>query len=54
VLGWHEAPPQQLVSDNNKLIFKTYNKTDDFYFEVCNFPFPGSNIYSNITYSAFS
>ena len=30
-----------------------YNKTDDFYFEVINFPFPENNIHSNITYSAF-
>ena len=29
-----------------------YNKTDDFDFEVTNFPFPESNIHSNITYSA--
>ena len=31
-----------------------YNKTDDFDFEVINFPFPESNIHSNITYSVFS
>ena len=42
------------ISDNNKLSFKIYNKTDDFDFEVINFPFPESNIHSNITYSAFS
>ena len=30
-----------------------YNKTDDFDFEVISFPFPESNIHSNITYSAF-
>ena len=41
------------ISDNNKLSFKMYNKTDDFDFEVINFPFPESKIQSNITYSAF-
>ena len=41
------------MSDNNKLSFKMYNKMDDFDFEVINFPFPESNIHSNITYSAF-
>ena len=41
------------ISDNNKLSFKMYNKTDDLDFEVTNFPFPESNIHSNITYSAF-
>ena len=41
------------ISENNKLSFKMYNKTDDFDFEVINFPFPESNIHSNITYSAF-
>ena len=41
------------ISDNNKLSFKMYNKTDDFDFEVINSPFPESNIHSNITYSAF-
>ena len=30
-----------------------YSKTDDFDFEVISFPFPESNIHSNITYSAF-
>ena len=41
------------MSDNNKLGFKIYNKTDDFDFKVIIFPFPESNIRSNITYSAF-
>ena len=41
------------ISDSNKLGFKMYNKTDDFDFEVINFPFPESNLHSNITYSAF-
>ena len=41
------------ICDNNKLSFKMYNKTDDFDLEVISFPFPESNIHSNITYSAF-
>ena len=41
------------ISDNNRLSFKMYNKIDDFNFEVINFPFPESNIHSNITYWAF-
>ena len=41
------------ISNNNKLVFKLYNKTDDFNFEVINFPFLESNIHSNITYSAY-
>ena len=41
------------ISDNNKLVFKIYNKTDDFNFEEINFPFLESNIHSNITYSAY-
>ena len=41
------------ISDNNKLSFEMYNKTDNFDFEVINFPFPESNIHSNIIYSAF-
>ena len=41
------------ICDNNKLSFKMYNKTDDFDSEVISFPFPESNIHSNITYSAF-
>ena len=41
------------ICDNNKLSSKIYNKTDDFDFEVISFPFPESNIHSNITYSAF-
>ena len=39
------------VSHINKLVFKIYNKTDDFNFEVVNFPFLENNIHSNITYS---
>ena len=42
------------ISDNNKLSFKIYNKMDDSNFEVINFPFPESNIHSNITYQRFS
>ena len=42
-----------IISDNYKLSFKMYNKTDDFDFEVISFPFPESNIHSSITYSAF-
>ena len=41
------------ICDNNKLSFKMYNKTDDFDFEVISFPFPESNIHSNITYFPF-
>ena len=41
------------ISDNNKLGFKMYNNTDDFDFEVIDFPFSESNIHSNITYSEF-
>ena len=41
------------VTPNNTLVFKIYNKTDDFNFEIVNFPFPKSNIHSNITYSSY-
>jgi hypothetical protein len=41
------------ISDNNKLVFKIYNKTENFNFEVINFTFLESNIHSNTTYSAF-
>ena len=41
------------VVPNNTINFKIYNKTDDFNFEIVNFPFPKSNIHSNITYSSY-
>ena len=41
------------VAPNNTLFLKIYNKTDDFNFEIVNFPFPKSNIHSNITYSSY-
>ena len=39
--------------NNNMLVFKIYDKTDGFDFEVNIFPYPEINIHSNITHSAF-
>jgi len=41
------------ISSNNKLVFKIYNKTNDFNCEVINVPFPESNIHSNFSFLAF-
>jgi hypothetical protein len=41
------------VTPNNALVFKIYNKIDDFNFEIVNFPFPKSKRHSNITYSLY-
>jgi len=41
------------ISHNNKSVFKIYNKTDDFNFEVVNFTFLDSNQDSKITHSTF-
>ena len=38
---------------NNTFIIGIYHKVDDFNFEVINFPFPSSNIHSQVGYNAF-
>ena len=38
---------------NEKFIIGIYHKVDDFNFEVINFPFPSSNIHSQVGYNAF-
>ena len=39
---------------NSAFITKIYNKTDDFNFDVINYPFPDSNISKFIGYNTFS
>ena len=38
---------------NNTFIIGIYHKVDDFNFEVINFPFPSSNIHSQVGYNSF-
>ena len=38
---------------NKKIIIGIYHKVDDFNFEVINFPFPTSNIHSQVGYNTF-
>ena len=38
---------------NQNFIIGIYHKVDDFNFEVINFPFPSSNIHSQVGYNAF-
>ena len=38
---------------NGKFILGIYHKVDDFDFEVISFPFPSSNIHSQVGYNSF-